>query len=94
VSQTRVKHSLLIALMSSFLPLCLVATISLLKLASIIALDGFEGWNQEYQQMKKKEARHASPLVVPMEAAPTLRISCYSVISFRTHGSFCNDPNL
>jgi hypothetical protein len=30
--------------------------------------------------MKKKEARPASPPVVPVEATPTLRISCYSVI--------------
>jgi hypothetical protein len=39
-------------------------------------------------RMKKKEARHASRLVVPMEAAPTLRISRYSVIFFLTQGSF------
>jgi hypothetical protein len=30
--------------------------------------------------MKKKEARPASPLVVPVEATPTLRIPRYSVI--------------
>jgi hypothetical protein len=30
--------------------------------------------------MKKKEARPASPLVVSVEAAPTLQIPCYSVI--------------
>jgi hypothetical protein len=39
--------------------------------------------------MKKKEARSASPPVVPVEAAPTLRIPCYSIIFFWTQGSFC-----
>jgi hypothetical protein len=39
-------------------------------------------------RMKKKEAMHASRLVVPMEAAPTLRVSRYSVIFFLTQGSF------
>jgi hypothetical protein len=29
-----------------------------------------------------KEARSASPPVVPVEAAPTLRILCYSVIFY------------
>jgi hypothetical protein len=40
---------------------------------------------------KKKEARHASPLVVHVEATPTLRfppLLC-SVIFFLTRGSFC-----
>jgi hypothetical protein len=38
-----------------------------------------------------KEARPASPPVVPVEAAPTLIFLplLYSVIFFLTHGSFC-----
>jgi hypothetical protein len=32
-----------------------VATISLLKIAYIVALDGFESWNQEFQQDPEEE---------------------------------------
>jgi hypothetical protein len=41
--------------------------------------------------MKKKEARPASPLVVPMEAAPTLRFLplLYSVFFLSDPWSFC-----
>jgi hypothetical protein len=41
--------------------------------------------------MKKKEARPASPSVVPVEAAPTLRFLplFYFVIFFLTQGLFC-----
>jgi hypothetical protein len=38
---------------------------------------------------KKKEARHASPLVVLVEATPMLRFPHRFVIFFLTHGSFC-----
>jgi hypothetical protein len=38
--------------------------------------------------MKKKEARLAFLPVVPVEAAPTLRILCYSVIFFGLSGHF------
>jgi hypothetical protein len=31
-------------------------------------------------RMKKKEARHTSPSVVPVKATPTLRFMSYSVI--------------
>jgi hypothetical protein len=43
---------------------------------------------------KKKEARHASPLVVHVEAAPTLRFSHRSVIFFLAQGLFCKDLSL
>jgi hypothetical protein len=43
---------------------------------------------------KKKEARHASPLVVPVEAAPTLRFLHRSVIFFLAQGLFCKDLSL
>jgi hypothetical protein len=31
--------------------------------ACIVALDGFEGWNHEYQQDPEEEARQVSPSV-------------------------------
>jgi hypothetical protein len=43
---------------------------------------------------KMKEARPASPPVVLVEAAPTFRISRYSVIFFWTEGKFCKDSSL
>jgi hypothetical protein len=45
--------------------------------------------------MKKKEAMPASPLVVPVEAAPSLRFYRYMiVIFFLTKSSFCKDLSL
>jgi hypothetical protein len=39
-----------------FVPHLLSATISLLNLACIVALDGMEGWNQEFQQGEDEES--------------------------------------
>jgi hypothetical protein len=40
---------------------------------------------------KKKEARHASHSIVPVDVTPMLRSPplLYSIIFFLTHGSFC-----
>jgi hypothetical protein len=46
---------LLLVYMSYFDHTCWVATISLLKLACIIDIDGIEGWNQQFQQDPEKE---------------------------------------
>jgi hypothetical protein len=67
-----------------FSPTCWVATISLLKLASIVALDWINvGIGiKSTSRTKKKEARHASPLVVPVEATYMLQFPplLYSVL--------------
>jgi hypothetical protein len=49
----------------------------MLKFASIVVLGWTKCWRQikGISRTKKKEARPASPLVVPVEAAPTLRLS-------------------
>jgi hypothetical protein len=89
---------LLLAFMSYFPHTCRVATISLLKLSSIVALGRTKCWSQikGTNGMKKKETRPAPPPVAPVEAPPTLifLLLLYFVIFFPTQGSFYKDFSL
>jgi hypothetical protein len=78
--------------MSYFPHTCRVATISILKFASIVALGQTKCWSQirGTSRMKKKETMLASPSVAPVEASMALRFRrCLIVIFFLTQGSFC-----
>jgi hypothetical protein len=44
---------------------------------------------KDTSRTKKKEARHDSPAVVLVKAAPMLRFLRHSIIFFLSHGSFC-----
>jgi hypothetical protein len=78
--------------MSYFPQTCRVATISLFKLASIVALGRTKRWSQikGTSRMKKKETRSASPPVAPVQALSMLRFHhCMIVIFFLAQWSFC-----
>jgi hypothetical protein len=78
--------------MSYFPHTWIVVTISLLELASIVDLGQTKCWSQikGTNMMEKKETRHATPLVAPVDAPSALRFYRYMiVIFFLTQGSFC-----
>ena len=92
-SQTKSQAILVESLHVIFSHTCWVATISLLKLASIVALGQTKHGSptKSISRSQKIKTRHASPLVVPVEATPALRFPplLYSVIFFLAHRSFC-----
>jgi hypothetical protein len=90
--QTWVQSSLLLAFMSYFPHTCIVATISILKFASIVASGQTKCWSQikGTSRMNKKETMPTPPSVAPVEAPSALRFHrCLIVIFFLTQGSFC-----
>jgi hypothetical protein len=55
MSQNPSLAILIVTLHVIFFHTCWVVTISLLKLSSIVTLDGLEGWNDEFQQDPEEE---------------------------------------